>query len=73
MTAIIYYGVGNLFSLKSSFAAIGAETVVTSDPDTLRQAEKLVLPQLYQPQALIPEFIGNGFHTSGFPRSCIPI
>lgn len=44
MTAIIDYGVGNLFSLKSSFAAIGAETVVTSDPDTLRQAEKLVLP-----------------------------
>ena len=44
MTAIIHYGVGNLFSLKSSFAAIGAETVVTSDPDTLRQAEKLVLP-----------------------------
>ena len=44
MTAIIDYGVGNLFSLKSSFADIGAETVVTSDPDTLRQAEKLVLP-----------------------------
>lgn len=35
---------GNLFSLKSSFAAIGADTIVTSDPDTLRQAEKLVLP-----------------------------
>ena len=44
MIAIIDYGVGNLFSLKSSFAAIGAETVVSSDPDTLRRAEKLVLP-----------------------------
>lgn len=44
MIAIIDYGVGNLFSLKSSFAAIGADTIVTSDPDTLRQAEKLVLP-----------------------------
>ena len=33
MIAIIDYGVGNLFSLKSSFAAIGADTIVTSDPD----------------------------------------
>jgi len=42
--AIIDYGVGNLFSLKSSFAAIGAETVVTGDPEVIRGAEKLVLP-----------------------------
>ena len=44
MIAIIDYGVGNLFSLKSSFAAIGAETVVTGDPAVIRSAEKLILP-----------------------------
>ena len=44
MIAIIDYGVGNLFSLKSSFAAIGAETVVTGDPEVIRSAEKLILP-----------------------------
>ena len=44
MIAIIDYGVGNLFSLKSSFAAIGAETVVTGDPAVIRTAEKLILP-----------------------------
>ncbi len=44
MIAIIDYGVGNLFSLKSSFAAIGAETVVTSDEAVIRTAEKIVLP-----------------------------
>lgn len=44
MVAIIDYGVGNLFSLKSSFAAIGAETAVTGDPDTIRAADRLVLP-----------------------------
>ena len=44
MIAIIDYGVGNLFSLKSSFAAIGAETVVTGDPDVIRSADKLILP-----------------------------
>ena len=37
MIAIIDYGVGNLFSLASSFAAIGAEAVVTSDPAVIRE------------------------------------
>ena len=32
MIAIIDYGVGNLFSLKSSFKAINEDAVVTSDP-----------------------------------------
>lgn len=44
MIAIIDYSVGNLFSLKSSFAAIGADTVVTGDPAIIHSAEKLVLP-----------------------------
>ena len=44
MIAIVDYGVGNLFSLKSSLAAIGAEVVVTSDPETLRAADKIILP-----------------------------
>ena len=44
MIAIIDYGVGNLFSLESSFAAIGAEVTVTADPAILRQADKLLLP-----------------------------
>ena len=44
MIAIIDYGVGNLFSLESSFAAIGAEVTVTSDPAVLKAADKLLLP-----------------------------
>ena len=44
MIAIIDYGVGNLFSLKSSFAAIGADVVVTSDPATLAKADRIILP-----------------------------
>ena len=44
MIAIIDYGVGNLFSLKSSFAAIGQEAAVTADPGVLRQADRLILP-----------------------------
>ena len=44
MIAIIDYGVGNLFSLKSSFAAIGYEAVVTSDENVIREADRLILP-----------------------------
>ena len=44
MVAIIDYGVGNLFSLKSSFAAIGQEAVVTADEGVLRQADRIILP-----------------------------
>ena len=44
MVAIIDYGVGNLFSLRSSFAAIGVEAVVSGDPQVLGQCDRLVLP-----------------------------
>lgn len=44
MVAIINYGVGNLFSLKSSFAYIGEEAVVTADEKVLREADRLILP-----------------------------
>lgn len=44
MVAIVDYGVGNLFSLQSSFAAIGAEAVVTADQAVLERAECVILP-----------------------------
>ncbi len=44
MIAIVEYGVGNLFSLKSSFAAIGHEATVTADAAVIRRADKLILP-----------------------------
>lgn len=44
MIAVVDYGVGNLFSLRSSLKAIGAEAVVTSDPGEIRNAEKVILP-----------------------------
>lgn len=44
MIAIVDYGVGNLFSLARSFAAIGVEVEITADPDKLRAADKILLP-----------------------------
>ena len=44
MIAIIDYGVGNLFSLKSSLKEIGAEAVVTSDEKVIAEADRIILP-----------------------------
>ena len=44
MTAIIDYGVGNLFSLRSSLEALGETPLVTSDPDEIRRADRVILP-----------------------------
>lgn len=44
MVAIVDYGVGNLFSLKSSFSAIGANAVVTSSKSELESADSIILP-----------------------------
>ena len=44
MLAIIDYGVGNLFSLVSSLKAIGVDAVVTSNTETIKNADKLILP-----------------------------
>ena len=44
MVGIIDYGVGNLFSLCSSFRAIGCEAFVSGDPQLLAKADRLVLP-----------------------------
>ncbi|MEG2003138.1 MAG: imidazole glycerol phosphate synthase subunit HisH [Clostridia bacterium] len=44
MTAIIDYGVGNLFSLVSSFNFIGENAVITNDKNIIEQSDRIVLP-----------------------------
>jgi len=44
MIAIVDYGVGNLFSLSHSLAAVGAEAVVTGEADVIRRADRVILP-----------------------------
>ncbi len=41
---IVDYGVGNLFSLRSSLTAIGVEPVVSGDPAVLSACERIILP-----------------------------
>ena len=44
MLAIIDYGIGNLFSLRSSLRSIGVEAAVTSDAAVIRSADRVILP-----------------------------
>ena len=44
MTAVVDYGVGNLFSLTCSLAKIGENAVVTGDRAVIEQADRIILP-----------------------------
>ena len=44
MIAIVNYGVGNLYSLKSSLDSLGIDTIVTGDADKIKKADKIILP-----------------------------
>ena len=44
MIAIIDYGIGNLFSVVSSFKYIGADAIVTSDPEKIKECDRILLP-----------------------------
>jgi glutamine amidotransferase len=44
MIAIVDYGAGNLRSVKKAFDHLGAQAVVTDQPEILATADKIVLP-----------------------------
>ncbi len=44
MVAVVDYGVGNLFSLRSSLESLGADVIVTNDAAELKTADKIILP-----------------------------
>ena len=44
MIAIVDYQAGNLTSVKKAFDHLGAESIVTGDPEQVRNADKIVLP-----------------------------
>ncbi len=44
MIVIVDYGVGNLFSLVSSFKSIGVNAIVSGEEKVIRQADKIILP-----------------------------
>jgi glutamine amidotransferase len=44
MIAITDYGMGNLRSVQKALESLGAEAEITSDPDRISKADKIILP-----------------------------
>lgn len=44
MIAIIDYGMGNLGSVDNALARLGCESVISSDPDVIMAADRVILP-----------------------------
>ena len=44
MIALVDYGIGNLRSVEKALAAVGAEVLLTSDPQVIASARQVVLP-----------------------------
>jgi len=44
LIVIIDYGMGNLFSIQSALQYLGAQSIISSDPHIIHNADKLILP-----------------------------
>ncbi|MBQ2204603.1 MAG: imidazole glycerol phosphate synthase subunit HisH [Lachnospiraceae bacterium] len=44
MVAIVDYKAGNLFSVKNAFDKLGIDSVITSEVDVIKKADKILLP-----------------------------
>ena len=61
MVAIVDYGVGNLFSLVSSFKAIGVDAVASGDKEIIEKADKIILPGVGAFEDAAEKLFSSGF------------
>ena len=64
MVAIVDYKAGNLTSVKLAFCAVGAETVITSDPAVVRTADAVVFPGVGAAASAMDNLRSLGLETS---------
>lgn len=60
MIAIIDYGAGNLRSISRALESQGAKPAITSDPDEIRAAERVVLPGVGNAKAAMDQLHAQG-------------
>jgi glutamine amidotransferase len=66
MIAIVDYGAGNLRSIQRAIEAAGAQTAISSDPDIVAQADRVVLPGVGNAAAAM-----RRLHQSGLAEAVI--
>lgn len=60
MIAIVKYNAGNIFSVYCALKRLGYEAVVTDDPETLRNADKVVFPGVGEARAAMEHLNASG-------------
>ncbi|PKR82783.1 imidazole glycerol phosphate synthase subunit HisH [Heyndrickxia camelliae] len=60
MIGIVDYGMGNIASVRNTLARLGIQTVVSDQPDVLKQASHIILPGVGSFQASIDEIEKRG-------------
>lgn len=63
MIAIIDYGAGNLRSISRAIESQGGDPVITSDPDEIRSADRVVLPGVGNARAAMEQLRDQGIDT----------
>lgn len=62
MIAIVDYGMANLRSVEKALAQVGGQPVITSDPDVIARADKVVLPGVGAFCACMTNLKGRGLN-----------
>jgi imidazole glycerol-phosphate synthase subunit HisH len=62
MITIVDYGMGNVGSIKNMLKYIGTESIITSDPDKINKASKLILPGVGSFDVAMKNIIKNNLH-----------
>lgn len=71
-TVIIDYGAGNVFSVATALERFGVRSVLTSDPDVIRRAERVIFPGVGQAGQAMERLVRTGLDEV-IPRLTVPV
>lgn len=60
MIAIVQYGAGNTASVKNAVERLGYDSVITNDIDTIRSADKVILPGVGEAGSAMASLVSSG-------------
>ena len=71
-TIILDYGAGNVFSVATALERFGVRSVLTSDPDVIRRAERVIFPGVGQAGQAMERLVRTGLDEV-IPRLTVPV
>ena len=71
-TIIIDYGAGNVFSVATALERLGVRSALTSDPDVIRRAERVLFPGVGQAGQAMERLVRTGLDEV-IPRLTVPV